>query len=123
MRFHPEVPLIPLLRLVHLRISSLVPVLRRRRRRNQRGIDNRSSMHQQAFGSQVPVDRIEDLAGQRVGFEQAAKLQQGRGIWSGFASQIEADEVANRLVVVERVFAPFIGQAETVRRNGWRGAE
>ena len=41
-RLHAEVPLITLLRLVHLRITRLVLVLRRTRRIDDRGIDYRA---------------------------------------------------------------------------------
>lgn len=45
-RFHPKVPLVPLLDLVHLGIARLARVLGRGWRGDDRGIDNRTFSHE-----------------------------------------------------------------------------
>src|SRR6266542_7124340 len=47
-RLHPEVPLIALLRLVHLRIALTLRVLGRTRRRDDRRVHNAAALEQQA---------------------------------------------------------------------------
>src|SRR4249920_2668672 len=53
MRLHPEMPLVALLRLVHLRVAGLLLVLRRRRRGDDRRIDDGALTHQQAALSSI----------------------------------------------------------------------
>lgn len=48
-RFHSEVPVIAHLRLVHLRITLAILVLRRRQRRDQRGVNNSPRASSNAF--------------------------------------------------------------------------
>ena len=50
-RLHAEVPLVALLGLMNFRVTLLVPVLRRGRRRDQRRIDDRAFSQQQALGA------------------------------------------------------------------------
>jgi len=57
----------------------------------------------------MPVNRIEDLTGQIVSFEQVAKLRKHRSIRRGFVAQIDTDESANCLAVVDRVFDALFG--------------
>jgi len=46
--------------------------------------------------------------------QQAAKLQQGRGIRNALASQVDAHEAAKTGTVVQRFFARLAGQVEPV---------
>lgn len=80
MRFHAKVPLVSLLALMHLRIVSLIPVLGRGRCRDQGRIDDGALFEHQPLFGQIGVDRLEDDLGQTGLFQQAAKLEQGRGI-------------------------------------------
>jgi len=50
-------------------------------------------------------------------FEQAAELEQGGGIRRGFARQVDADEAAYGLAVVDRVLGAFIRQTEALLRH------
>lgn len=116
-RLHPEVPLVALLRLMHLRIALAVSVLRRRRCGDDAGVDHGSFAQQQALGGQVLVDRLEDALGPLVLLEQSAELQQRRRIGRVLAAQVDADESADRLAVVHRVFDAFIGETEALLRD------
>lgn len=59
-RLHPEIPLIVLLGLMHLGVAGLALVLRRRRRVNDRGIDD-AARDGQPQGSEVGVHQSEYL--------------------------------------------------------------
>jgi len=113
-RFHPEVPVIALLRLVHLRITLAILVLRRWWRGDQRGVNNGPLAHHQTFFGEVLVDRIEDLARQICWFENVTKLEQRRRVWRRLAAQIDADESANGLAVVDRIFDAFVRQTKAL---------
>ena len=68
-RLHAKVPLVAFLRLVHLGVALAVPVLRRAWRGDDRRIDYRAFLEQQALLCQVGVDRRKDSPGQAVRFE------------------------------------------------------
>jgi hypothetical protein len=59
MRLHPEVPLIALPGLVHLRVARLLLVLRRGRRGNDGGVNDRPLPHQQTAFLQHRADFVE----------------------------------------------------------------
>ena len=60
------------------------------------------------------VDYLEDRLGQLVFLQQTAELQQGGGIRCRFAAEVNADEGADRLAVVERIFRPLVRQAKAL---------
>lgn len=101
--FHPEVPVVTLLRLVHFWITTTILVLRRWWRRDQRGIDSGPLAHGQAFAGKVRFDLIENAASQVIVFEHAAKLEQRRCIGSRFVGEVDADKIAYRADIVNRV--------------------
>lgn len=113
-RFHPEVPVIVLLRLVHLRITLAILVLRRRWRGDQHGVSNGLLAHHQTLLGEVSVDRIEDLARQIFCFEQVTKLEQRRRVWRRLAARIDADGSANGLAVVDSLFNAFVRKTEAL---------
>ena len=113
-RLHPKVPVIAFFRLVHFRIALAIPVLRRRRRGDQRGVDDGSFAHHQAFLGQVPVDGIEDLARKPVGFQEVPELQQRRRVRRRLAAQVNSDEGADGLAVIDRIFNAFVRQAKAL---------
>ncbi|AHY45130.1 hypothetical protein UIB01_17445 [Stutzerimonas decontaminans] len=49
-----------------------------------------------------------------MGFQQAAKSQQGSGIRCRLTAQVDADETTNGLAVVDGIFGTFIGETETL---------
>jgi hypothetical protein len=81
-RLHSEVPLVPLLTLLHVRVAFARLVLRRTGRGYQRGIDNRAALEQQALVAQQAVDRGEDLVDELVvlgGMQGEAQRTSGSG--------------------------------------------
>ena len=77
---HPKVPLIPLLRLTHLRVSAHQnTILRRRRRLDDARVHDRSLPKPQSLGLQMTVDlyRPPDLP-QLVLFQQMTEVQDRR---------------------------------------------
>ena len=75
---HPEVPLIPLLRLTHLRVSLSCTILRRRWRLNNARVHDRSLPKPQSLGLQMTVDLLEQTLSQLVLFQQMAEVQNRR---------------------------------------------
>ncbi|MNV68963.1 hypothetical protein D3C71_1618410 [compost metagenome] len=78
MRLHPEVPLVALLRLVHLRVSFAALVLGGTGRRDDRGIHDGASLQKQPLPGQMSVDLLEDVFGQVAGLQQMAEVQDRR---------------------------------------------
>lgn len=113
-RFHPEVPVIVLLRLMHLRITLAILVVRRWWRGNQRSVNNSPLAHHRTLFGEVSIDRIGDLARQIFCFEQVTKLEQRRRVWRRLAAQIDADESANGLAVVDCISNAFVRQTEAL---------
>jgi hypothetical protein len=110
-RLHAVMPLVALLRLVHLRVTLTAGILRRARRGNDGGVHDGAGAHEQTLLGKMGVDLLEQRLGQVVGDQQAAKLQQRGGIGHRLSRQVDAHEVPQRLAVVDRILEGFIGQA------------
>jgi len=102
---------------VHFRIALAILVLGRRWRGDQRSIHDGAFTHHQAFLGQMSVDRIEDLPRQRVCFQQVAELQQRRRVRRRLAAQVNANESADGLAVVDRVLDAFVRQPKALLGN------
>lgn len=76
--------LIAFICLVHLLTPIAFPVLGRGRCGDQDGVDNRPFPQQQTFLGQMSVDGIQDGFGRLVRFQQAAEIDQCRGIRGRF---------------------------------------
>lgn len=111
-RHHPEVPLVALLGLVHLGVSFTAAVLGRTRGSDQRGIDHRAALEQQALGRQRGVDGGQDLQAQVMGFEQVAKAQDRALIGQVVFARIQARELAKHGGVVQRFFHRRVREVE-----------
>ena len=76
---HPEVTLVALLRLMHLRIAGMLTFLRRGRRSNG-GVDPRPLRQKQPSLAQTQMDRFEDKLRETPGLQQLVKRPcNGRG--------------------------------------------
>ena len=117
MSLEAEVPVISLLRLMHFGITFFVLALGRWRRCDQGCIDDRSLAHDQTLVGQMSVERRKNLGCAFVLFEQAAEPQQRRRVVCRLAIKDDADEVTDRLAVLNRVCDSFVGQAETLLRH------
>ena len=111
---HAEMPLIALLRLVHLRIALATLVLGRGMRRDTRRNDSRTFLEHQPLDCQQRIDFGKDAFGQLVFFEQPAEFQQGGGVRCGIPGQINAHKSPDGLAVVDGVFHALIGKTEAL---------
>lgn len=102
---HPEEPLVALLALVHLRGALPVLVLGRTQCSDQRGIDHRAGVEQQA------VDQREDLIGQFVALQQVAESKD-RALVGQPAVSAQAGELAQRRHVVQGLFHRWVAEGE-----------
>jgi hypothetical protein len=65
----------------------------------------------------VGVDVIEDGFGELMAFEQVTEMQQGGGVGCGIPGEVNADETADGLAVLDGVFDAFVGEAEALLRH------
>ena len=110
MRLHPEIPLVALFGLVHLRVAALLLVLGRGRRSDDRRIDDRPLAHRQAALLQQRRDLAEQHFGQFVALQPMAEVQHGRRVRHPLHRQIDAGKAAQGLAVVKRIFQRLVRQ-------------
>ena len=110
MDLHAEVPLVALLRLMHLGIALLVPVLRRGRRVDDSRIDHRAALEQQTALFERVIDDVHHLRGQPVTLEQVAELEDRRLVGHGIVGQVQTGKATHRLDLVQRIFHRRIRQ-------------
>ena len=101
-RLHAEVPLFALGDLMHIGIPLAPCVLRRARRADNGGIDDRTVAELDAVARQVPINRGEQFLAELVALEQLAELAHRGFIWCCFLSEVDADKPAHRYRLVER---------------------
>ncbi len=93
MRFQAEVLLLLFLRLMHLRISLLGPILRRTGRTDNRGIHNGPVVNLYAVRRQIGTDPGKELFPQLMRFQQMSKLADRRLIGHRLTAQINPDKL------------------------------
>jgi len=108
-RLHPEVPLVALLRLVHLRVALAVPVLGRARCRNDRRIDDRAGLQALALTRQVRVHALQDLRRELVRLQQPAEVED-RGLVRDVVQPAQAGKAAHHRHLVQRLFHARVAQ-------------
>jgi len=101
MRFHPEIPLSPFPRLVHLGIAFLLAILRRTRGVDDRGIDDGAGRDLDAPILQMNVDRFQHGSAEAVLFEQVAKLADRGFVRHWFVAKIDSGKAAHQRRVVQ----------------------
>lgn len=109
-----KVPLVALLRLMHLGVACFVLILGRGRRTDDGGIHDGAGRDLHAAGLQVPADFLEQTLAQIMFLQQVAELAHGGFVRCRFASQVNADEFTHGHRVVERFFHRRVGQVEPV---------
>ena len=108
---HSKEPLVALLALVHLRIALTVLVLGRAGRCDQRGIDHRAGLEQQALAAQQIVDQRQDLIGQLVLLQQMTESKDGALIRQA-AVPTQAGELPEQGHVVQCFFHRRVREGE-----------
>src|ERR1019366_7940266 len=111
-RFHPEVPILPLLRLVHLWVPALLAVFGRGRGVNQGRVHNRARRDSHTFSLQMQVHRPQNLFSQIVLFQQVPELTHRSLVRHRLGSQINSHELAQGRRVIQRLFHRRICQVE-----------
>lgn len=116
-RLHPEEPLIPLLRLVHVRIALLILVLRRRRGADDGRVDNGPTADLDAVGFQVLEYVLEQGGAEILALQQVTEAANRRLIGRALHAQVDADEATHRNRIVQRVFRRGIRQIEPLLKE------
>jgi len=110
MDLHAEVPLVALLRLMHLGIALLVLVLRRGGGMDDGRVDHGAALEQQTALFERVVDDVHHLSGQPMLLEQMAELQDRRLVGHGVIGQFEPRKATHRLDLVQRILHRRIRQ-------------
>ena len=66
------------------------------------------------------MDLLEERLPEMVCLEEMAELQDGRLIWHRLPAQIDADEGAHRLGIVQCLFRPRIGEVDPLLEEKMR---
>ena len=93
---HPEIPLLPLTGLVHLRIALALLVLGRARGCDQGGIDDRALFHRHALLLQMGIHRLKDLLAKIVLLQEMAEAEDRGLIRDPLTDQVDACETTHR---------------------------
>ena len=112
MQLHPEMPRVPLPRLLHLGIARLRRILRRAGCGDDRRVDDRPALQQQPLRGEQLLDRLEDRRGQPVLLEQVSEAQDRRLVGHHIVPELDAGESSHRLAVVDRILRLRIGEIE-----------
>ena len=111
-RLHAEVPVLALHRLAHLGVPRLCLVLGRRRRLDDRRIDDRPGLQQQPLLLQQPADEGKDLLRQPVPLRKVPEPQDRRLVRDRIIDQLDPGKTSHRLRVVQRILGCRIRQVE-----------
>jgi hypothetical protein len=110
MRLHPEVPLIALLGLMHLRVARLPLVLGRGRGGDDGRINDCALPHQQAAFLQHRRHFGKQRLAQLVALQPVAEVHDCRRVWNRRHRQIDTSKAAQGLAVIERILHRPVGQ-------------
>ena len=111
MRLHPEMPLIALPGLVHLRVAALLLVLGRGRRGDDGRINDCALPHQQAALLQHHRHFGEQRLAQLMLLQPMAEVQDCRLLRNRRHRQIDAGKAAQGLAIIQRILHRTIGQS------------
>ena len=114
MDLHAEVPLIPLLRGVHLRVTGLCRVLGRTRCMNDGCVNDCTAVHDEPRGVQPLFHVIKDLARDVVFFQQVAEVKECRGIGCLFSGEVDLQEVFHGVAVIDGILDSLVRETEPV---------
>ena len=108
--FHPKVPFIAFLGLMHLRIAFSFFVFGGRRRGDDGGIHDRPGLHAHAFVCKVGIDDLKNRVGQVVVLKEVTEVEDGGFIWRSALAEVDPDKTPNRHRVIEFFFKRGIGK-------------
>jgi hypothetical protein len=87
---HPKVPLLALPGLMHLKIARLLGILCRRRRTDDRRIDDRAGGHLQTLGCKVPLYLVTQPPSQVMLLERVVEAAHGGFVRNRLAAEVDA---------------------------------
>ena len=105
---HSEVPLVALLRLMHLRVTGTSRVLCRGRCRDDRGVHDGPSPHDPALLVEDVVLRLKQPLAQLVLLQQMTKVQQRGRVGDLLHREVQPHEPAHRIRVIDRLLHALI---------------
>src|SRR3989338_5061787 len=100
-RLHAEVPLVALLRLMHLRIALALPVLRAWRCCHNRRIGDGAMLHRDPPHREEIIHNLEETFLQSVLLQQMAKVEDRGFVGNTVAKEINAKEFLERIAIVD----------------------
>jgi hypothetical protein len=92
-------------------------MLRRARHRDDRRVDDRARLHEEALRRQQFADGGKELLRQPMRFQEVAKPQDRRLVEDHVLAQLDACKPPHRLAVVDGVFGLGIRQIERLERR------
>ena len=110
--FHPEFPLIALLRLVHFRITGFVCILGGAGGIDDGRIYNGASLHHMPCLNHNAVDRIKKQLVQSVCFQKMTEFAQRCFIRYCFRHEVNAREFPHGIAIIYGILRCWIGQIE-----------
>src|SRR5271168_1495685 len=111
-RLQPEVPLLALARLVHLRIALTARVLSRRRRVEDGRIHDRAGLDLDALGFQMHVHRLQHQTAKLVLLQQMPEAQHRRLVRCRSHAKVHSNEPAYRRRLIQQLFHAGVRQAK-----------
>ena len=107
---HPEVPLLALAGLVHLRIPLLLLIFGGAGRRDQGGINDRALLHRHAVGLEVGFDHLKDLLAEIVLLQQVPERENRGLIRNPVTDHVDPCKTAHRRHLDQRILHRWIAE-------------
>ena len=114
---HAKIPLIAFFGLMHLGIAFLVVILCRGRRRNDRGVHNRSIADLDPLRLEMFVHRRKNLFAYSFFFYEMTEFADRRLVRRCFCAEVDPDKFAHRIAVVKAIFRLRVRQIEPLLKE------
>ena len=109
---HAKIPLVSLFGLMHLGIAFLVVILRRRRRGNDRRIDDRAITDFNPLLLEMLIHGSKDLLAYAVLFDEVTEFANGCLVRGGFYTKVDPNKFAHSLTIVEAILGLWVRHIE-----------
>ncbi len=114
---HAKIPLIPFFGLMHLGIAFFGVILCRGRRRNDRGVHNRSIADFDPLRLEMFVHRRKNLFAYADFIDERTEFAEGSLIRRCFCAEVDPDKFAHRIAVVKAIFRLRVRQIEPLLKE------
>ena len=109
---HAKIPLVSLFGLMHLGIAFLVVILRRRRRGNDRGVDDRAITDFNPLLLEMLIHGSKDLLAYAVLFDEVPEFADGCLVRGGFYTKVDPNKFTHSLTIVEAILGLWVRHIE-----------